>query len=121
MLTSRFPLKRTIAALLPVCFLWVFIACVSLCASDAEEVEHDGGGAILSLGIESTPDSECCPIIESPKAALSERVSVQSASTVSALPLILAPSSGSALAPSHKSNHHLFADPPFERLLTLRI
>jgi hypothetical protein len=120
MLKRRFPLKRTIAVLLPVCFLWVFIACVSLCASDAEEVEHDGG-AILSLEIESTPDSECCPIIESPKAALLERLSVQSASTVSALPITLATLSGNAFAPSHKSNYPLITDPPFERLLTLRI
>jgi hypothetical protein len=120
MLTRRFPLKRTVAAVLPICFLWAFIACVSLCASDAEEIEHNGS-VVLSLGIESTPDSECCPIVESPKAALSERLSVQSASTVSALPITLVELSGNALAPSYESHHPLITDPPFERLLTLRI
>jgi hypothetical protein len=109
-----------IAALLPVCVLWTFVACVSLCEANAVEAGHDRG-AVLSLGMDSAPESECCPIVESHKAALAERLSVQATSTVVASPVIVMPQSACAVILSHVSDRFLSTDPPFERLLTLRI
>jgi hypothetical protein len=67
---SCFPFKRLIAALLPISFIWIFVACVSIC--ERESTEHmDTQSAV----VEVRESSKCtgCPITSFPKARIPER------------------------------------------------
>ncbi len=50
----RFPLVRTFSAALPLCLLWVFIGCVSLCLHHDED--SHSAAAINVLDVECDPD-----------------------------------------------------------------
>lgn len=117
---TRFPLKRLIAALLPVSFLWLFVACVSHCSSGCAD-EQDCHADLSSFEITGAPDSDACPITRALKATIPERkpldlqttpVVARSVHPVEPLPLI-----AFSLRPDEPS----FSCPPLERLPTLRI
>jgi hypothetical protein len=120
MLMPRFTFKRTVAALLPFCFLWAFVACLSLCMEHAEEAGDESRSA-LCLGREDAPASDSCPIVQAPKATLRNRLSLLPADAVALA------STGFTRAPINvgasllDSDDHSSADPPFERLRVLRI
>lgn len=66
--------KRAVSGILPVCLVWLFAACVTNCASHAEEVSavaHDVGFSHLQSGEES----DCCSITDN-QSLLPERVGV---------------------------------------------
>jgi hypothetical protein len=122
-LKSHFPLKRLIAALLPVAFLWLFAACVSSCAREsAERQEHP----IVSSAVDSqdAPDCKGCLLATFPQATAPERAQfklhLQAPAFVPPLLLSLYPLTDVVIF----NQGHLrpsFADPPLARLPILRI
>ncbi|HEY1403132.1 MAG TPA: hypothetical protein VGB05_03325, partial [Pyrinomonadaceae bacterium] len=72
MLMSRFPLKRLVAAALPITFLWLFMACVSTCAQESAE-HHNQPDDSSSIEISDTSDWEGCLLTSFPKATAPER------------------------------------------------
>lgn len=120
MFMPRFPLKRTVAALLPICFLWAFVACVSLCTEHAEEAGNDRP-SVLCLGINDTPASDSCPIVEAPKATLRDRLLLLAADAVAVTPAAFTQAAVNVGMSLPGSYDHSSTDPPFERLRVLRI
>lgn len=116
----RFPFKRTVAALLPFCFLWAFVACVSLCAEQLEETGNDHL-SVLCLGTEDAPASDSCPNVEAPKATLRERLPLLTADAVTVTPAGLTQASFNVGISLPDSDDHSSTDPPFKRLRVLRI
>lgn len=116
----RFPFKRTVAALLPFCFLWAFVACVSLCTEQSEETGNDRP-SVLCLGTEDAPASDSCPVVEAPKAALRDRLPLLTGDAVAVTPAGFTQASVNVGVSLLDSYDHSSTDPPFERLRVLRI
>jgi hypothetical protein len=118
MFMPRFPFKRIVAGLLPFCFLWAFVACVSLCAEQAEETGNDRP-SVLCSGTQDAPASDSCPVVEAPKATLRDQLPLLTIDAVTpAAYTQAAVSVGVSLLDSHANSS---TDPPFERLRILRI
>jgi hypothetical protein len=120
------PEKRLIAALLPFCFLWVFIACVSICERETLAI-HPPTDLSCSSEINAIRDvRECggCPLSYFPKAATPERVkSIHAVGSLSGFaPAMLSIYSS---VPNSFSDHLdsplSTAGPPLKLLSTLRI
>ena len=118
--------KRVIAGLLPVFFLWAFIACVSICERQSL-ANHDQMIDSVSVGmidVWNVSDCRDCPLSDFPKAARSERTNIIAALEQSsdAAPLTHVEFS---LYPQvfgrWKSNSQCSVNPPLKFLPTLRI
>jgi hypothetical protein len=120
MLMMRFPLKKSLAMLLPICFLWLFVACVSHCSMESAERLY--ACAHLSIEMTDEPDSETCLIVDAPKAVIPERAALN-LQTPYAIQYSIFPakSSTNTITFSIRLNEPAFADPPLERLPDLRI
>src|ERR1044071_8743002 len=75
-LNSRFPLKRPIAILLPMTFLWLFMVCVFICAREGAE-QHNQPLVSSSIEITDAVDCKGCPLASFPKATVPERAIVK--------------------------------------------
>jgi len=121
MLTTRFPLKRLIAALLPMSFIWLFVACVSICAR--ESTEHANGRTSL-VEMEQSSDCKGCPVTAFPKARTPERtidsIDLQPPVALPALVLSVNDLTDEAAVFSVQRQHSS-ADHPLKRLRALRI
>jgi hypothetical protein len=118
-----FILKRSLAVLLPVCFVWVFVACVIICTAHAAE-EQSQYGVCSASETELSQDTQCCPISVSQVSLLACRRSpiLQVGGehcSVGALPAKLLP--GDWLAYTRPTALPLLADWPLKRLRALRI
>jgi hypothetical protein len=120
MFMARFPFKRAVAALLPFCFLWAFMACVSLCTEQSKETGNDRS-SVLCLSTENAPASDSCPIVEAPKATLRNRLALLTTDAVAATPARFIQASINIGVSLPDSSDHSSTDPPFERLRVLRI
>jgi hypothetical protein len=73
--SQRTHLKRAVAALMPLCLLWLFAACILICG--LESAERHGQSIRLStveiVGIKNAPTCEGCPLASLPKATIQER------------------------------------------------
>jgi len=123
MLTPRSALTRTLALLTPVCMIWVFAACVSLCAEhEAADVGCADTHSVGTPGIAETQD--CCPAGEASCGVPADRATFVShtsaaapASEAAALPV----ADVTLACPARGGPPDWAADPPFKRLRTLRI
>src|SRR6185369_5581813 len=82
------PQKRLVAALLPFSFLWVLIACVSICEREALAVHPstDLSRSAELNAISDVHDCEGCPLSYFPKASMPERArSIIALDTVSGI------------------------------------
>ena len=123
MIPPRSLFTRVLATLLPMCFLWVFVACASLCSMH-NEMEQETQVAAISDSVNASGDSECCPLGQSPVVIVSERQSylLQSSGDPqpSSLPAVLTIGE----TPSSRLRREVLptnSDPPLKRLCTLRI
>lgn len=128
MFSPHSQVTRSLVLLLPLSFVWLFVACVALCGTACAGDEHDEGTVetfLLRVAHDSS-ESDCCPIMTTPEGALPERLfsshylddglsrapvptsSVRFAFQLSSL------SARQLIRPSSPN-------PPFNRLRTLRI
>ena len=126
LLMTTTPQKRFIAALLPFSFLWVFIACVSICERETLAV-HSPAHLSCAAGLNAIKDaSECdgCPLSYFPKATTPERAKfIFGLETLSSFASIVPSidSSQSSLF-SQRIDRPIFeGSPPLTFLSTLRI
>ena len=123
MFSPRSALTRTLALLTPVCMIWVFAACVSLC-SEHGAVDAGGDGALSVSAAECAGSQDCCPAGKASCAVPTDRATfVLYASATAPVPEAAAvPGADVALAhPARGLPPDRPAAPPFERLRTLRI
>ena len=119
----RSQLKKPIAALLPMSFVWLFVACVSICVR--ESTEQHGHNSVWSPA-EATDASDCrgCPMTAFPKATIPERAiqgfepqtAVSIPSLIFAVDLLAADTASASRARDRWS-----PAPPLKRLPALRI
>ena len=109
------------AALLPISFLWLFVACILICGSEIAE-HHAADTISLSMVMTDTPACAGCPVSSIPKATVQESARFDLLAPLVLSHSILAVSSlaDSVAFPSHY-HQSSFADPPLKRLPLLRI
>jgi hypothetical protein len=123
---ARLTPKRLIAALLPLSFLWVFMACVSICERETLAM-HPPTALSCSTDISEIshePDCGICPLSYFPTAITPERVkSILAFDTLSSLaPIIPSIYSSRANVFSDRLDRLVFnGSPPLKLLSTLRI
>ncbi len=123
MLTPRSALTRSLALLTPLCLIWVFAACVSLCA-EHEGVDSESAEAhsVSAPGLAEMQD--CCPADEASCAVPADRATFVSHLSVAepSLEAVAVAAADVALAhPAGGVPPDWAADPPFKRLRALRI
>jgi hypothetical protein len=123
MLMARFPLKRLLAALLPLGFLWLFVACVSICTEESRE-HLTQSAAISSALVTASSGCEGCPLSSFPKAMVPQRstfhLDLQTPLVVPSLTFAVdALADGVAVVAPHSQSP--FSSPPLDRLPLLRI
>lgn len=125
--SPRTQLRQAAAALMPLCLLWVFAACVLICGREAEAAHH-GPAAVRSTfemaGTQHAPDCEGCPVASfltattpgrsalRPKSQATDRVPTSSLSPVSSV---------DGVGPVSPSRRSFLKAPPPKLLPTLRI
>ena len=123
---TRAQIKRFVAALLPLFYLWAFVACVSICEQNtfAAHTRSDLSRSTSINEINHVPDCDGCPLSYFPKATTPVRAQyIHGLSSLSSLPVAISalhsvqPSVFSDLPASLFDN----ASPPLNLLPTLRI
>jgi len=126
MFAPRSIVTRFLALWLSACFVWIFIACVSLCSLD-EERESQTSPALPSVATaaDGSHDSEHCPILEASSFVLLEQQSSvlvsQTRGDIRASFSPLSPTNRALLLSARLLTPPSTSDPPFERLGILRI
>ena len=123
MFMTCFPVKKLMATVLPISFIWLFVACVSICARESME-GHSNNQVSSPIEIKDASDCKGCPLTSFPKARIPERTIHGSdlQTTVPNPPLILSvDSSADDAAFVLRSRHRSSVDPPLKRLPALRI
>lgn len=125
---ARVPLSlaQLIAALLPLSFLWVFMACVSICEREtlASDSPTDFTSANVINDVRHERECDGCPLSYFPKAATTQRVksSFASDSMSSSASAILSTNSFHSNVLSCRLDRPVFAaSPPLILLPPLRI
>ena len=127
MFSPRSSFTRILATLLPFCFAWGFVACVSLCSSHDEEPGENMLGHAASIARAHEGEQQC-PVPEVLSCTLPE----QRHSIAPAPPLVSGDAGEASFAASptgstlylpvrHSSSPPPTSDPPLERLGVLRI
>jgi hypothetical protein len=114
MFMTCFPHKEFLAKLLPLSLLWVFVACVSLCARESTHIPTQ---RVIALSgdvnmIKDVPDCDGCPLNSFPKATAPEQTKL--------LVNLEAALSGSspAMPPNCYLNPDILSGPPHGQLCT---
>jgi hypothetical protein len=123
MFMPRSTLKRSLALFLPICFVWIFVACVMICTAHAAEVQNEHA-VCSSPETELLPKADCCPISGSQMSVLPERRAPHPKVSGDHVALF-APSVGLAFQRLRAHNRVLavpsFPDPPLARSCVLLI
>src|SRR5690349_7230151 len=123
MVSRHYSFRRALAAGLALSFIWTTMACVSLCSSHStgRQKPHRAG---LSFQIESSNETDCCPITATQISSLPERPLLAPHPTDGHQALLAAPlrlTSGPAGKAASISGAPPSGDPPVERFRALRI
>ena len=120
------PQKRFIAALLPFSFLWVFMACVSICERETLAIHPatDVSSATEVNAISDVHECDGCPLSDFPKATTRKRVksvhAVESLSSFAPAMLSVHPLPSDSFSDRFDSPFSS-ASPPLKLLFTLRL
>ena len=123
MFFARVWLKKLIACLLPMSFVWLLVACVSICARDGAAIQPSNS-ICSSTEIEDSSDCKGCPLTAVPKAIMPERAI--NAFDVH-LPVVIGPSLRRFNSPADdfvsgsRQRQPSSADPTSKRLPVLRV
>src|SRR4030095_7230644 len=113
-------ITRSIALLLPVCFIWLFIACVTLCSMHVErKLTH--AGCLSSTASTGSGEIDCCPFTESLLSVLTPRSILEVTAAEHAPVALVLGSSYCGVSFHHFLTASGSSDPPLKRLRTLRI
>lgn len=122
MVLRHFLLKRSLAITLPMCSAWLFIACVSLCSTHSVESQTHRTPTLLN-SVCFGQDPDCCPITTTLPSVLPERrvVTFLVNNHLAVVVPRAEPTRETLINIGYTSISVSGADPPFERLPSLRI
>lgn len=124
MFSPRPTVTRSLAIWMPLCFLWVFMACVSLCPVN-DVAGHEVSSALSKITVRGSHESDCCPITEAPTWLIAARQSStpQASGDVraSSAPSVILQASYAPHSKARLSIQPPGSDPPRGRLGVLRI
>jgi hypothetical protein len=126
MFASRPKFARLLAAGLPICLLWAFTSCVSLCSEHMAKANATHTSFAPGLCAAQASDDWHCPFAEvDSQSVLTQRQHFAPSQGTSPLVTACAPPEQSAsYTPARRVNSFSlpsYADPPFESLRILRI
>ena len=121
MVRPRTEVERVIGALLPLCLVWLFASCVSICAMHCADSDEQPSFATVSGAIALDKASDCdeCPINAMPIVTAQDRTSrdIQFQTTEALVGLVLSPESlVQRTAIVTQSCYSLYADPSLKSL-----
>ena len=74
--------RRGLAVTLPVCLLYVFVACLAICSLHAEnESFAESDSSFTSSSLVATESDDCCSVSDGERSVIPERISFASIST----------------------------------------
>jgi hypothetical protein len=123
MVSRHYSVKCALAIGLALSFIWIGIACVSLCSLHRAEKQKPHR-ALTNLQIECADETDCCPILTTPISSLPERPLIAPHISSNHHDIFIVPAyltscpAGNAV---YTSGGPSASDPPFERLCALRI
>jgi hypothetical protein len=120
---SRSISTRFLAVLLPSCFVWTAVACVTLCLKYSREAQQQERPPAAIYRIADTDDGDCCPISRSPITALPGRSSLIQPSCSDGAPAMRPVDLAEHVRAEYETDRSppCYSDPPFERLRNIRI
>lgn len=126
MSVTRSTVYRFTAVLLPLLFLWLCAACVSICRQEAAAAADHAVAysSAETAAVGGTPECDGCPFVSFPKAASAERVTFTAGLQTSAAAASLGLTADAAAlrpAPTPQRRPPPPATPPLELLSTLRV
>jgi hypothetical protein len=113
---------RLFAAVMPVCLLWTFAACLSICADHVGEAQGEGTpAATVEVSVSDCADD--CPVTGTTAPVPVKRFALDSPTEGTQAGLVLASHVPPAVNPSKGPHPDALKPPdtPFKRLRTLRI
>lgn len=115
-------LKRGLALTLPLCLLWLFIACLAVCSLHAEE-ESAAVSESPSWGYASvlTDSEDCCSVTDGERSVLPERLNYAWISPQVARAISISTDLVSHGSDFHRSDRYSPPGPNVKLLGTLRI
>jgi len=118
-----FQLKKLMAALLPMSFIWLFVACVSICVRESTEA-HGHNSVAPPMEMRDASDCKGCPLTPIPKAIIPDRtIHGSDLQTPVLIPCFLLPIDSLADGVAFVFGQHRPSplNPPLKRLPELRI
>ena len=116
-----FLIKRGLALTLPVCLLWLFVACLAVCSLHAEKetpAESDSASAHTVL---ATDLEESCSVTDGERSVIPERVAFMWISTKAVRAIAISTDNLSHASQLHREDRYLQLHPNLKLLGTLRI
>lgn len=112
-------LKRGLALTLPMCLLWLFVACLAVCSLHAEN--DSGAGSSAPHSLVSTESDDCCFVADGERSVMPERITFTWISPKLVRVISHSTDFVSHIAHSHKPDLHSRSGPNLKLLGSLRI
>lgn len=113
-------LRRSLAVTLPVCLLYVFLACLAVCSLHAEDESFaESESSFTSSSLVATESEDCCSVSDGERSVIPQRISFASLSTSVIRALFI--HSISHAPPLQSRDRYSLAGPDLSLLGNLRI
>jgi hypothetical protein len=116
-------IMRAIAVLLSLSFIWLIVACESLCSIHCLRA-NERDTRVSCCVPDDAHEADCCPVTNPPNAVLSDRsmfAQPQSSDQQSTVIISEHLLNQLCLRPAFRFIQYSASDPPFDRLLALRV
>jgi hypothetical protein len=115
-------LKRGLALTLPVCLLWLFVACVAVCSLHAEkEGFAESESSCSERSLVSSESEECCSVSAGERSVITERITFAWISPKAVRAISLSTDLISRTSQMHRPDRYSLPGPNVKLLGTLRI
>ena len=115
-------LKRGLALGLPVCLLWLFLACLTVCSSHAEKESFaESKSSSSAYSLVSADSEDCCSVSGGERSVIPERITLTWISTKAVRTIAISTANVSHTSQLHRPDRYPLAGPNLNLLGTLRI
>ena len=114
-------LKRGLALTLPLCLMWLFVACLAVCSLHAEEEIHAESESSAAQPVASTDSEECCSVTDGERSVIPERITFTSIPTKAVRTIAISTENVSHTSQLHRPDRHPLPLPNLTLLGILRI
>jgi len=114
-------LKRGLALTLPLCLMWLFVACLAVCSLHAEKEIQAKSESSSAHSVASTDSEECCSVTDGERSVIPERITFTSIPTTAVRTISISTDTVSHTSQLHRPDRYPLALPNLTLLGILRI